>query len=363
MNNIKPVILPEDNGPHDFIIEWWYFNGHPYDEDGKEYSFMNCFFKVNFNRANVPHLLPHLIEDRLKKGDYIHFAHSVISDISKRKNYKEIQNISLVSEDSFKKDLLYINYKNAHILGEELDGEIIETSPNNFNIKTKNLNLNLESHKNPLMEGGHGYVGTPEAGSYYYSLTNMSVKGEINIEGKEIKVKGKAWMDHQWADAIYKKDKWTWFSFQLHDGTEIMCVEYDTKIGTDILIDIIDKEGNQQQYKKAKIISEGKFWKSKKTKAKYPISWKIEIPEANIVIFAEALIKDQEMVFGPINYWEGPMNVTARINGEKIKGRGFMELVGYPSDYNYLFLKGEEVEENILNKIKRFFNFINKKSR
>ena len=219
MNNIKPIILPKDNGPHDFIVEWWYFNGHLRDAKRKEYAFMDCFFKVNFNKVNIPHILPHLIEDHFKKGEYIHFAHSMIVDISNKKTYKEIQNISLVSEDTFKKGLLFIKYKNSNFLGDHLNSEIIETTPNNFHIETKDLNLELVSKKNPLLEGGHGYVGTPEAGSYYYSFTDLSAKGKINIKGKEIEVEGQAWMDHQWANAIYKKDKWTWFSFCLENGT------------------------------------------------------------------------------------------------------------------------------------------------
>jgi len=358
MNKIDPINLPKDNGPHDFVVEWWYFNGHVYDKKGKEYSFMDCFFKVNLSKVNIPNFALHLLEDHFNNGEYIHFAHSVISDISANKSYKEIQNISLLSPDSFKNNLLYINYKNAHVLGNDLNGEIIETTPNNFNLRTNILNLYLESQKKPLLEGGHGYVGTPKSGSYYYSFTNLKVNGIINIDGKYIEVEGKAWMDHQWANAVYKKDKWTWFSFQLENGTDIMCVEYDTENGADILIDIIDKEGKQTQYKKAKLNPIGKFWKSKKTKALYPMSWKIEIPEANLVLEANALIKDQEMIFGQINYWEGPMKVSVKMNGEIIKGKGFMELVGYPSDYNYLLLEGEEIEKNIFKKIKHFFKNI-----
>lgn len=358
MKSIKPVKFPEDNGPHDFVVEWWYFNGHLHDKTGHDYSFMDCFFKVNLAKVHIPHLAPHLIEDIFKKGEYVHFAHSVLTDISHRKSYKEIQSLSLLSGDSFKKDLLYINYKNAHILGTELDGEIIETKLNNFYIKTKNLSLNLESKKKPLLEGGHGYVGTPKSGSYYYSFTDMEVNGSINIKGKEIEVKGKAWMDHQWADTSYKgkKDKWTWFSFHLDNGTDIMCVEYDSlAVGRDVLVDMIDKEGRQTQYRKANFIPSGKYWKSKKTKTKYPLSWKIEIPNGNIMIETEALLQDQEMIFGQINYWEGPMKVRVVINGENVKGRGYMELVGYPSDYNYLLLEGEEIEKSILKRVKKIF--------
>lgn len=357
MSEIKPVVLPKDNGPHDFVVEWWYFNGHLEDRDGNKYSFMDCFFKVDLVKVKIPHLAPHLIEDIFKRGEYIHFAHSVVTDISKGKSYKEIQNISLLSHDSFKKDLLYINYKNASLGWESMNGKIIEITPNNFHLQNNNLNLVLISKKKPLLEGGHGYVGKPDNGSYYYSFTDMKVSGSININGKEIEVYGKAWMDHQWANTSYKgkSDKWTWFSFHLDNGTEIMCVEYDSlAIGTDILIDIIDKHEYQTQYRKAKISPLYRFWKSKKTKAKYPLYFEIEIPEANIMIKTEAEVKEQEMIFGQINYWEGPMKVEAFIDGKKVKGKGYMELVGYPSDYNYLLLESEELEKGFMKKVKKF---------
>jgi predicted secreted hydrolase len=137
-----------------------------------------------------------------------------------------------------------------------------------------------------------------------------------------------------------------------------MCVEYATAIGVDILINTIDKNGNQNQYKKANIKPGAKKWKSNKTKAEYPLSWSIEIAEADILITTTSEVKDQEMIFGQINYWEGPMKVKAKINGEHSVGKGFMELVGYPSNYNYLFVAGEEIEENIFNKIKKFFKKI-----
>ncbi len=355
MIKIKPIVLPKDNGPHDFGVEWWYFNGHLQDKGGKKYSFMDCFFKVNLYEVGIPHILPHMIEEHLKNGEYIHFAHSVISNISNKKSFKEVQNISLISKDSFKKKLLYIAYKDPIDLYNISNSEIIETTPNNFYIKTKNLNLNLVSNKKPLLEGGHGYVGTPKAGSYYYSLTDLSVKGNINIEGKEIEVEGKAWMDHQWANVVYKKDKWTWFSFQFDNGTEIMFVEYDKGggEGIDTLIDIIDKNGKQTQYKKAIIKPSKKIWESEETKAKYPLSWNIEIPGAGIKIKVDSLLKDQEIIFGQINYWEGPVKVTAIMNGNKINGNGFMELVGYPSDYNYLLIAGKEFEKNIEHKVEK----------
>lgn len=354
MNKIKPIILPKDNGPHNFTIEWWYFNGHLKGEDSKKYSFMNCLFKVDIAKVNIPNVSSNLLKYVFDKK-YIYFAHSVLVDMSNLKSYKEIQDISIISKDSFKKDLLFVNYKDAFNLFNKVNNEIIEIKPNNFYIKNKNLNLSLESTKKPMLEGGKGYIGTPKSGSYYYSFTDMKADGNVIINNKNIKVSGKAWMDHQWANAVYKKDKWTWFSFQLDNGTEIMLVEYCKEGESAILVDILDKNAKQKQYSEAVLKSQNDFYKSRKTKTQYPLSWSIDIPKAGISIKTKALSKKQEIIFGQINYWEGAINVEAIIDGKKIKGLGFMELVGYPSDYNYLLLEGEKIKKEIFNLTKKIF--------
>ena len=77
-----------------------------------------------------------------------------------------------------------------------------------------------------MLEGGKGFITVRGRESYYYSLTDLVTSGTVRVDGKWIPVKGRSWMDHQWADVAYTKDRWTWFSIQLNDGTDIMCVEY-----------------------------------------------------------------------------------------------------------------------------------------
>ena len=77
------------------------------------------------------------------------------------------------------------------------------------------------------------------------------------------------------------------------------------------------------------------------------MNWRIEIPEEKIELKVEALLTDQEMISGGINYWEGPISTTGLRNGKIVKGQGFMELVGYASDYNALFLAGNELRKKI----------------
>ncbi len=227
--DFRPVKLPADANSHKNIIEWWYFNGHLKDKNSNRYSFMDCLFQADLKLVN----LPFLRKIPFKKFatsflPYVHFAHSIISDIGKQKNYKEVQNISLASRDSFKRPLLFANYIDPLIILGYSNHEIAQTSAHKdtkgdtFHIKTEKIDLQLTARKPVLLEQGKGFVDVCGRKSYYYSYTDLEAKGILTLDGKIIEVEGKAWMDHQWADVPYDKHKWTWFSVQLDNGTDIM---------------------------------------------------------------------------------------------------------------------------------------------
>ncbi len=343
----KKIIFPRDHKEHDSIVEWWYFNGVLEDENGHKYSFMNCLFRVDVENVEIPYL-KHLPVNKILGGKkYICFAHSVVSDLENQKNYKEVQNVSLVSNDSFTKERLFVNYINPILLKGFENNEIAEIENDVFHIKTEKLDLILKSQKPALLEGGEGHITVCGRESYYYSLTDLETSGTLLIDGKEIKVKGKSWFDHQWADVSYKKDKWTWFSLQLNNGTDIMCCEYDDKREKGNLVDIITKANESFHFSNLILKPGADIWQSKLTKAEYPLSWDIEIPEYEAKLHVKSLMSDQEMIFLAINYWEGPLEVSGTIAGKNVNGVGFMELVGYPSDYNYLLFSGKEIGEKI----------------
>lgn len=366
----RPIRLPGDTSPHDTIIEWWYFNGFLNDARGHRYAFMDCLFRANAEKVKIPYFKN--IFARGMRGRYALFAHSMLADIGvgrahadARSVAKDVQNISLASRDTFKRPMFYANYIDpVSVAGGFVAHEMAEIAPGKFHIKTETMDLVLESRKKPMLEGGKGFIRVRERESFYYSLTDLKATGMIradggtNGKGEWVSVTGRSWMDHQWADAAYAKDKWTWFSIQLENGMDIMCVEYDDGKGKDHVIDVINSRGRAAHADFATFTSGVRTWKSKTTRAEYPLSWAVAIPAENILLEADALIDDGEMIFGAINYWEGPVAVTATVRGKKVKGVGFMELAGYPSDYNYLFLTGQKmnarVQKEIAMRIKSF---------
>lgn len=336
----NPIKFPEDESSHDYIVEWWYFNGHLKDNNGNEYSYMDCLFKVDVKKIKIPFLskIP------LKTS---YFSHSLVSDLTHKIFYNRIAPFSVVSDDSFSKPLLYINYINPEIKNSYTNCIIEKTGGLNYHLKNEDIDLKLISTKKPLLEGGKGVLDLHSKTSYYYSLTNLKTEGKIRIKDKWINVNGKSWMDHQWADTSYSKDRWDWFSVQLDNDTEIICCAYDDSKVKTYFVGVSYPDNRQEHYKEIEIIPLEKYWISPKSKARYPLSWKIKIPKKNIELNLTAKNYNQEMLFGSINYWEGPAMVSGSFGGKKVNGNGFMELVGYPSQYNNAKYIKDEISKTV----------------
>jgi len=325
---MKSIKFPEDELAHDCIIEWWYINGHLLGDDGNRYSFMDCLFKAKVKEVEIPFLSKIPLKT-------MYFSHSIISDIDSKKFYPTIDYLSIVSRDSFTKPLLFVNYTNPIFMNGYVNSVIEETELFNYHIKTEDMDLTMKSMKEPLLEGGTGFVNLGSKGSYYYSLTNLKTEGVIKVGDRNVKVSGKSWIDHQWADVKYSKDQWTWFSIQLDNDTEMVCYEYtDVKTNNKSYLASISRSNGMQEHTEEVIIAPlTKKWTSPKTKNTYVLSWRIEVPSWNMWFEVESMIDDQEMVFGTINYWEGPLSVHGEIDKKPVKGHGFMELLGRPSHY------------------------------
>lgn len=332
----KPIKFPTDESVHDYIVEWWYFNGHLKDSNDNEYSFMDCLFRVDVKKVKIPFLskIP------LKTS---YFSHSLITDLNNKKFYHRIAPFSMISDDSFSKPLLYINYLNPEIRNGYVNCIIEKIDESKYRVKNEDIDLIMTSIKTPLLEGGNGYLDLHAKTTYYYSLTNLKTEGRIKIKNKWVDVTGKSWMDHQWADTEYSLDRWDWFSVQLDNDTEIVCCVYDDGKVKTYFADISYTDGKQEHYKEIEIIPLDKCWKSPKSKAVYPLEWKIKIPEKSIELNLKTKIENQEMLFGSINYWEGPLDVGGVFDGGKINGVGFMELVGYPSQYTNVKYLSDEI--------------------
>jgi len=304
------VKLPKDELSHSGqTIEWWYFNGFLNSiKSKKKYAFMTCLFKGNLNKLNLSFLkIP---------VNQVYFSHTLLYDLNSKKVKRELIPFALVSKESFKKPELFINYSSPlKINSQKYEIERISKS---LQLKTPFFNLNLEQKKPAIYEDETGLIKLKKKSSYYYSYPNLSAEGYV---GKD-KVSGKVWHDKQWSKQGYMKDKWLWFSVQLPNNTEIICLNYGDEKK---IIDVSLPNGTQKQFN-AEFKPIKKPWKSKRSKRSYELEW--EIKAGPYKITTKPFINDCEMNFGSIHYWEGPIQV--KVNG--ISGVGFMEYLLQPLD-------------------------------
>jgi predicted secreted hydrolase len=247
--------------------------------------------------------------------------------------------------DSFKNPLLFINYLNPVLKNGYINCIIEKLNEKTYHIKNEEIELYFTSQKKPLLEGGEGFIDFDASTTYYYSLTNLQTTGKIKIKDEWIEVSGKSWMDHQWAQKLSEKNEWDWFSIQLENNVEIVCFRYGNEKVRVCSADISYPNGKQKNFKNIEITPKKETWKSPVTKAVYPTSWQIKIPEEGIDLHLKARVKNQEMLFGAMSYWEGPSEINGMFENKKIRGRGFMELVGYPSQYNNVKYIRDEIKK------------------
>jgi predicted secreted hydrolase len=328
---MRPRIqLPKDESIHrSYDGEWWYFNG--FLNGKRRYAFMNCLFRVKGDKVKVPFLgLP------IKE---LFFSHSILFDLTNRKIHTETLPMVILSKDSFQKKELFIDYHGL-FQNNSADYEIARQG-NAMRIKNKFLDLSCEQTKKALFEGGGGFVDLGKKKTYYFSYTNLKAAGYV---GKD-RVEGKAWHDRQWFNLnSADEDAWVWFSVQMANDTELVCIKYKEKKYAYLL-----HRDNKQESCRASFTPAGMAWKSPVSGLAYELEWEITVK--NYVMKTQPIIKECEVNFGIISYWEGP--ITVWVNGKK--ERGFMECV-LPNQPTLVDLTLKKGEQELFEWIKKFKN-------
>jgi hypothetical protein len=159
--------------------------------------------------------------------------------------------------------------------------------------------------------------------------------------GERVTVTGQAWFDHQWgytAGDLLINTGWNWFGLQLEDGRELLINEFRTnKTGETFspMANLIEQDGRLRHTANL-AIQPSNYWRSPSTGVFYPLEWDIAIPDFKITLNVTADFYQQEMpAIAPLQaIWEGACTFTGnevlatQINS-LIRGKGFMELVGY----------------------------------
>jgi predicted secreted hydrolase len=307
-----PVTFPRDDGPHDSAIEWWYFTGHLFTDDGARFGFEDVIFRAR--SGGLEGYISHVaVTDNAL--DTFHYGQRILG----------ARGVS----------------GNADVLDLNLNGWTMRGGNGQFalaaGIPGYALDLAVTATKPATLHDGDGYIDYGDGtASYYFSWTRMSVSGSIDLGQGLRPVHGEAWMDHQWGDfTSYRAGGWDWVSVQLANGTDVMLyvirgpndepvIVKGSLVGPDGALTVLERDDFQ--------ITPIGTWRSPATDTTYPSGWNIAVPSVNLTLTATPSLPDQELDTRPttgVVYWEGEVTIDGTYQGQRVAGLGYVELTGY----------------------------------
>jgi predicted secreted hydrolase len=328
--------FPADHFSHpDFKTEWWYYTGHLESESGKRYGYQVTFFRFGLrDRQKDSKNQPPLFTD-------LYMAHFALSDVSAKKFvFRERIDRGYDRKAGAATDRYLVWNEDWKVEGDNKNHRI------QVNDRGTELRLSLKSLKPPALHGQNGLSQKGEGegrASYYYSFTRMQTEGTITLGGKQEKVHGLSWMDHEFGSNELREDQvgWDWFSIQLDNNTEVM------------LYLIRDKDGSPDPYSSGTLVkSDGTtkhlalkdfsievlaHWKSPKSGADYPMKWKVAVPSEKIELEITPAFSDQELITNRstrVTYWEGAVRIRGTASTKPVGGDGYVEMTGYAGKLN-----------------------------
>jgi predicted secreted hydrolase len=324
--------FPRDFASHDdFRIEWWYYTGNLQEKDSnREFGYQLTFFRVALDPEGK-------IDNPSRwTARQVYFSHLTISDLEDEKFYffERINRngLGLAGADSEKFEV----WNEDWTLKGEGEAQNIKAYQEGIG-----LELRLKPAKPMVVHGKDGISRKGESegnASHYYSFTRMATEGVLKVRGRAFEVQGTSWMDREFSSNQLNPglEGWDWFSLKLDNGTELMLYQLRKKGGgVDAFSSgtYVDSEGRAEHIKLSQFkITPTQSWTSETTGIEYPAGWKIELAERKISLTIEPDMEDQELSqLRSINasYWEGSVSTTGTVAGASVKGKGYVELVGY----------------------------------
>ena len=323
------IRFPQDEGSHpQFRTEWWYITGWLQrggagaSRRAEQIGFQITFFRT---RLDVDARNPSAFAPR-----QIIIAHAALSDAGRGRLVHDQK----VARTAF--DLAGAAEGRTHVwigewsLAQEGESYRAAIAAHEFALTTE-----FTQTQPPLLQGADGFSRKgprEESASHYYSFPHLRVAGTVAEQGARTPVQGSAWLDHEWSSSYMdeRASGWDWIGINLDDGGALMAFRMrDAKEetfwagGTHRAANGTRRTFSEHEVRFVPL----RWWRSPRTGVRYPVAWRIELPESTFTI--EPLMDDQEndtrLSIGTI-YWEGA--VVARSDG-KIVGRGYLELAGY----------------------------------
>jgi predicted secreted hydrolase len=327
-----PLMFPEDHrAHHGYRIEWWYLTANLEDESGEPYGAQWTLFRI----AQRPPTADS-DNDNPWQNPQVYMAHFAISTAEDHHAFQR-----------YGRGGSHGGNARAGVIAAPFnawldDWFIRSVSPGPQWLPLRvyarqddfSLSLALSSELPLVLQGDAGFSRKHPngAGSHYYSQPFLAAEGELVIGGRTVRVSGQAWLDREWSSQFLQSDQsgWDWFALHLDSGEKLMLFrlrESDSETANYRHGVLIAADGTKRDLNPSSI----QFDVEERTSIQgrnLPTRWRIGLTELDRELQVSALHPQQWMDLD-FPYWEG--YVTAAGDSPAESGRGYLEMVGYPT--------------------------------
>lgn len=324
----RELVFPRDHGAHvDARTEWWYATGWLGSEARPTHGVQITFFRSrtgfgarSTGRFGAPQLL---------------FAHAALVDIDSGRHRHDQRIVrwsgaadAMPGRAATARGDVSIRDWRLHDAGDHWHAA---ARGGDFAFE-----LQLARTQPPLLQGEAGYSrkGPDDAhASHYVSEVHLAAGGSITLAGRNVQAQGRAWLDHEWSEALMPPQAvgWDWIGINLFDGSALTAFRLRNAAGAALwaggsfraaggAVQPFAADGVQWRPERR--------WRSPASGADYPVRWQLQCPAGNFTVraLADAQELDSRASTGTI-YWEG-LSELLDAQGRRV-GLGYLELTGY----------------------------------
>ena len=319
----RPFRFPQDYGAHpEYATEWWYLTGNLQTQKGHRFGYQFTLFRVAL-RPGEP------LQDSAWRTRQIYMGHLAISDVAAARHYSAERLSRAAAGLAGARATPFEVWLGPWSMRADSGLFPMKVSAENGDI---GLSLQLLAGNKPIvLQGDRGLSrksATPGNASYYYSFTRLPTRGELHIGDRVYSVQGDSWLDREWSSSALDSDQagWDWFALQLEDGRDLMYYQLRTRQGGMHAFSrgtLVEKDGSVRTLLPEQVkLTPLRHWQAEGN-TRYPVSWRLQVPEQGLDLEVRALLDDQLMDHS-VQYWEGAVEVSG-----SHRGRGYLELSGY----------------------------------
>lgn len=196
------------------------------------------------------------------------------------------------------------------------------------------LDLRLDARKPAVMPAAGDFPAAAGGRLRGYILSRLAISGTVRHGEHERSVSGEAWLNRSWGKMTPPGGQIALnrYQIQLEDGREILIFQLRRKDGSAPPVSnglLIQADGRVSLISENEVkLDPNTFWSSP-SGTRYPVAWTVNLPALGTELRLSPLVENQETDWS-VRTWSGSVSVSGTgPRGERLTGRGFVELTGY----------------------------------